>query len=97
MSNNNKFLPIQCKDSESSLTDSPGERPLDRVDGLVQVVAVQTQAGFQAEGVAGTQTCGLHLRVLKQGTRVVGGVFVLVVVVVLIIIIVVVVKNKHTV
>ena len=59
------FLQIQCKDSESSLTDSPGERPLDRVDGLVQVVAVQTKTGFQAEGVAGTQTCGLHLRVLK--------------------------------
>lgn len=53
-------------DTGAARTDGPGERGLDGVDGLVQVVAVQTQASLQAQRVSGPQARGLHLGELQQ-------------------------------
>mmetsp|Transcript_17116 Transcript_17116/g.52003 ORF Transcript_17116/g.52003 Transcript_17116/m.52003 type:complete len:299 (-) Transcript_17116:626-1522(-) len=39
--------------------ERPQQRGLHRVDGLVEVVAVETEAGFEAEAVAGAEAAGL--------------------------------------
>jgi hypothetical protein len=50
------------------LLNRPGQRGLDRGGGGVDVMAVEAQAGFQAEGVAGAQAGGLHFGLGQQGT-----------------------------
>src|SRR5689334_14807506 len=51
----------------AGLVDGEGEVGLDGADGLVQVVAVERQAGLQAQGIACAQADGLHPRVGEEG------------------------------
>ena len=51
----------------AALGDGPLERSFDRRCSEVYVIAVQAQTRFQAQGVARTQTNGLHFGLCQQG------------------------------
>jgi hypothetical protein len=57
---------LQLHSTRKVHTDEPHEGPLDGVDGLVQVVAVEAQPGLQAQRVSGAQARGLHLLEAQQ-------------------------------
>ena len=60
-----------------ALADGPGQRRLDGRGGFVDVVAVQTEPGFQAQGIAGAEARRPDLRLIEeqagQALRLLGG------------------------
>jgi len=51
------------------VTDGPGERGLHRVDGLIQVVSIQTKTSLQSQRVPGSQSSHLHLGLFQQDAK----------------------------